>query len=66
MYKRHDVVPLGPKSERAQYGEDQKSGEDSKDKRGGENKRCKRGGGDHYGNKVNPIVGKSSGSKASV
>lgn len=66
VYKRHDVAPLGPKSGRAQYGEGQRGGEDGKDKRGGENGRGERGGGGHRGNKVNPMVGESSGSEASV
>ena len=39
---------------------------DGKDKGGRENGRGERGGGDHCGNKVNPMVGKNSGSEASV
>ena len=66
MYKRHDIVPLGPKSGRAQHGEAQGSGEDGKDKRGGENRRGERSGGGHRGNKVNPIIREISGSEASV
>ena len=66
VYKCHDVAPLSPKSGRAQYGEDQRGGEDGKDKRGGENGRGKRGGGGHRGNKENPMVGESSGFEASV
>ena len=66
VYKRHDVAPLGPKSGRAQYGEGQRGGEDGKDKRGGENGRGERGGGGHRRNKVNPMVGESSGFEASV
>ena len=66
MYKCHDVAPLGPKSGRAQYGESQRSGEDEKDKRDRENGRGERDGGGHRGNKVNLVVGESSGSKASI
>ena len=66
MYKRHDVAPFSPKSGRAQYREGQRGREDGKDKRGGENGRDERGGGGHCGNKVNSMVGESSGSEASV
>ena len=65
VYKRHDITPLGPRSGRTQYGEGLKGGEDGKDKRGRENRRGERGGGAHCGNKVNPIVGESSGPQAS-
>ena len=66
VYKHHNVAPLGHKGWRAQYGEDQRGGEDGKDKRGGENRRYERAGGGYCGNKVNLMVGESSGSEASV
>ena len=66
VYKRHDVVPFGPKSGRAQYGEDYWGGENGKDKRGGKNGRGEKVGGDHCGNKINPMVEESSGFKVSV
>ncbi len=62
MHERHDVTPLGPKSGRAQYGNSQRGREDRKGKRGGENGKGERG---HGGNKVGPVVEKSSGSEAS-
>ena len=66
MYKRHDIAPLGPKNRKAQYKEGQKSGEDGKDKKGRENERVERGERDHYGNKINLVVEKSSNSETSV
>ena len=75
VHQHHDVAPLGPKSGRAQYekgqkGEDDRKGqrgrEDGKGKKGGEDGKGERGGGGHWGNKVNPVVGENSGSKASV
>ncbi len=62
MHERHDVASLGPKSGRAQYGNSQRGGEDGKGKKGGENGKGERG---HRGNKVDPVVEKSSGSEAS-
>ena len=66
LYKRHNVALLGPKSRRVQYGEGQRGWEDGKDKKGRENRKGERGRGGHRKNKVNPVVGKSSSSKASV
>ena len=66
VYKRNDVAPLGPKNERAQYGEGQRGGEDGKDKRGRENGRGERGREGHRENKINSMVGESSGSEVSV
>ena len=66
MYKRHNILSLGPKSGRAQYGEGQRGGKNGKDKKGGENERSEKGRRDHCGNKVNLIVKKNSGFEASV
>ena len=66
IYKHHNIAPFGPKSEKAQYGESQKGGENRKDKGDGENGRVERSGRGYCENKINLIVGKSSGSKASV
>ena len=66
MYKRLDVVSLGPKSRRVQYEEGKRGGEDGKDKKGRENGKSEKSGGGHCGNKVNPMVGESSNSEASV
>lgn len=66
MYKRHDGAPFSPKSRRTNYGERQMGGENEKDKRVGENRRVERGKKEYRGNKVNPMVGESSGFQASV
>ena len=66
VYKCHNVALFGPKSGRAQYKKGQKGGKNRKDKRGRENKRGKRDRGGHYRNKVNPMVGKSSGFETSI
>lgn len=66
MYKCHDITPLGPKGGRTQFGEGQKGRKDEKNIRGGENGRDKRREEGYRGNKVNPMVGKSSGSKATI
>ena len=66
VYKCHNVAPLGPKSRKALYGEGQRGEEDKKDKRGRENGKDERVGRGHHRNKVNPMVGESSGSEASV
>lgn len=66
IQKRHDFTFFSFKNERAQDGKSQKSREDKKNKRSKENKRGKRIKGGYYRNKVNPVVRKSSGSKASV
>ena len=65
MYQRYNIALFGSKSERAQYGNGQKGKEDGKNKRDGENGKDERGGGDHQGNKVDPMVEKSSGFEAS-
>ncbi len=62
MHQHHDVLPLGPKSGRAQYENSQRGGEDGKGKRGGENGKGERG---HRGNKVDTAVEESNGPKAS-
>ncbi len=62
MHQYHDVTFLGPKSGRAQYGNSQKGEEDEKGKRGRENGKSERG---YWGNKVDPVVEKSSGSETS-
>lgn len=66
VYKYRDIVSLGPKSERAQYKERQRDREDGKNKRNRENERGKRSEEGHRGNKLNTLVGKSSGSETSV
>ena len=66
MYKCHNVAPFGLKNGRAQYGESQRGRKNGKDKRGGKNRKGKRSEGGYCGNKVNPIVGESNGSEASV
>ena len=66
MNKHHDVVPLGPKSKRAQYKEGQRGGEDWKDKSGEKNRRDERGRKSHCRNKLIPVVGENSSSEASV
>ena len=65
-YKCHDVPPLGAKSEKTQDGEGKKDREDRKNKRNRENRKGERGGRGHCGNKINPVVGESSGSEASI
>ncbi len=65
VYQRHDVAFLGLKSERAQYGNGQRGGEDGKDKRGEENEKGERSGGGHRKNKVDPVVEESYGSEVS-
>ncbi len=62
MHEYHDVVPLGPKSRRVQYGNNQRGEEDGKSKRGKENRKGEKG---HWGNKVDLVVEESSGSEAS-
>lgn len=64
--KCYDIAPLGSKSERVQYREDQRGREDGKDKRGRENEGYERGGGGHWGKKVNPLIGETSGFEASI
>ena len=66
MYKCHNVTPLGSKSKIAQDDKGQKSGENEKNKRGEENRRSEKSEEGHCGNKVNLVIRKSSGSKASV
>ena len=66
MCKYYDVTFLGPKNRRAQYRERQKSEEERKDKRGKENRKGEKSGGGHRGNKINPMVKKSSNFEASV
>ncbi len=56
MHQRHDIAPFGPKGGKAQYGNSQKGGEN------GKGERDKRG---HRGNKVDPVVEKSSSSEVS-
>ncbi len=65
MHQHYDVASFGPRNGRVQYRNGQKGREDGKDKRGGENGKGERDGGGHWGNKVDPVVEKSSGSKAS-
>ncbi len=62
MHERHDVTPLGPNSGRAQYRNSQRGVENGKGKRGRENGKAERG---HWGNKIDTVVEKSSGSEAS-
>ncbi len=64
VHQCHDVVSLGSGSERAQYGNSQRGGEDGKGKRGGKNGKGERGGGVYWGNKVDLVVEESSGSEA--
>ena len=66
IYKYHDVIPFGLKSEKAQFGKSQRGGENKKDKRGKENGGDKKGGGGNCGNKVNQVERESSGSEASI
>ena len=66
VYKCHNIILLGPKNGRIQYGKGQKSGEDEKDKKSGENGRVERGGRDYCRNKVNLVVEESSSFKLSV
>lgn len=57
IYQHHDVITFSPKSRRAQYRKGQRDRENRKGERGGE---------DHQRNKVDLVVGESSGSEASV
>ena len=66
VYKRHNIASFSLKSGRTQYKEGQKGRKNGKDKKDRKNGKDEKGGGDHYGNKVNPLVGKSSGFEASV
>ena len=66
VYICYNVAPLGSKSLRVQYGENQRGKKDGKDERGRENGSGKRGKRGHRGNKINVMVGKSSSSEVSV
>lgn len=65
VHQCHDVATLGPKSGRAQYGNNSRSRENGKNNKGGEYRKRKRGGRDYWGNKLDPGVEKSSGSETS-
>ncbi len=62
VHQYYDVIPLGSKSGRAQYGNSQRGGENEKGKRGGENGKGEKG---HRRNKLDLLVEENSGSEIS-
>ena len=66
VHQHYNVATFGVKSERVQYGKGQQDGKDEKGKKGGEDGEGEKSGESHWGNKVNSMIRKNGGSKASV
>lgn len=56
VYKYYEIIFLGSKNGKVQYGRSQKSEKNKKNKRSKDYRKNDRGEGDHCRNKINPVI----------